>query len=272
MTESAFSLLVAILLLVAFGASGAEDAASPAQALECGLTKRYRRDTRQTIDIVVSRAGRTLRRYEAEVAWKTFDDELRSLIVFTKPADLRQTEVLTIERRDGQDEHFLYLPSLQRVRRISGGHRAERFLGTDLTYEDWEPVRAVELEILAVELSSVRTEPTWRVTTAPTGESAYPRSDYQISRSDCLILEIARFKHGSDKPSKVIRMPAGEVQHIKGERIPALILVEDREAGRTTEVRSRDIELAPDLEREAFEPSRLGRRRSPVEPLDASSP
>nr|MBA2303217.1 outer membrane lipoprotein-sorting protein [Acidobacteriota bacterium] len=36
----------------------------------------------------------------------------------------------------GEDERFLYLPSLGRVRRIAGSETQESFVGSDFTYED----------------------------------------------------------------------------------------------------------------------------------------
>jgi hypothetical protein len=60
----------------------------------------------------------------------------RSLIKFTEPADIRGTGLLVWEQPAGDDERFLYLPSLGRVRRIAGSEAQESFAGSDFTYED----------------------------------------------------------------------------------------------------------------------------------------
>src|SRR5689334_15372243 len=60
----------------------------------------------------------------------------RSLIRFTYPNDIRGTGFLVWEQPDGDDERFLYLPSLGRVRRIAGAETQESFVGSDFTYED----------------------------------------------------------------------------------------------------------------------------------------
>jgi hypothetical protein len=60
----------------------------------------------------------------------------RSLIRFTSPADIRGTGFLIWEHPDKDDERFLFLPSLGRVRRIAGGETQESFVGSDFTYED----------------------------------------------------------------------------------------------------------------------------------------
>jgi hypothetical protein len=60
----------------------------------------------------------------------------RSLVRFTQPADIKGTAFLVWEQPNADDERFLYLPSLGRVRRIAGSEAQESFVGSDLTYED----------------------------------------------------------------------------------------------------------------------------------------
>ena len=62
----------------------------------------------------------------------------RLLIRFTYPNDIRGTGFLVWEHPEPkiEDERFLYLPSLGRVRRIAGAETQESFVGSDFTYED----------------------------------------------------------------------------------------------------------------------------------------
>lgn len=60
----------------------------------------------------------------------------RTLIRFTYPNDIRNTAFLVWEHPDADDERFLFLPALGRVRRIAGEEKQESFVGSDLSYED----------------------------------------------------------------------------------------------------------------------------------------
>jgi hypothetical protein len=60
----------------------------------------------------------------------------RVLVRFTTPADIAGTSLLVWERREGDDERFLYLPALGRVRRVAGAERQESFVGSDFSYEE----------------------------------------------------------------------------------------------------------------------------------------
>ena len=60
----------------------------------------------------------------------------RTLLHFTRPNDIRGTGFLVWEHPAADDERFLYLPSLGRVRRIAGSEAQESFVGSDFTFED----------------------------------------------------------------------------------------------------------------------------------------
>src|SRR6266540_2702921 len=78
----------------------------------------------------------TLRGHDAPGAPKTAPDGDRLLIRFTYPNDIRGTSFLVWKHPKGEDERFLYLPSLGRVRRIAGSEAQESFVGSDFSYED----------------------------------------------------------------------------------------------------------------------------------------
>ena len=60
----------------------------------------------------------------------------RTLVRFSYPNDIKNTGFLVWEHPGADDERFLYLPALGRVRRIAGSEKQESFVGSDLSYED----------------------------------------------------------------------------------------------------------------------------------------
>ncbi len=74
-----------------------------------------------------------------EVVWIADDsDELnrRSLIRFLEPKDVAGTGLLSIEHDELDDERWLYLPALRKVRRVGASEKSENFMGTDFAFED----------------------------------------------------------------------------------------------------------------------------------------
>lgn len=76
-------------------------------------------------------------------ATKKYGDLLKTYIRFTSPADIEGTAFLTWENEGRDDDQFLYLPSLKRVRRIIASQKNSRFVNTDYTYEDLQ-IREVD--------------------------------------------------------------------------------------------------------------------------------
>lgn len=65
------------------------------------------------------------------------DDGDRSLVVFDSPRDVRGTAMLTVSNRTGDDDQWLYLPALKRVRRITAANKSGPFMGSEFAYEDF---------------------------------------------------------------------------------------------------------------------------------------
>ncbi|WOE70243.1 outer membrane lipoprotein-sorting protein [Hydrogenimonas thermophila] len=60
----------------------------------------------------------------------------KSLITFLFPLDLKGTKLLSYEIIGKDDKQWLYLPSLNRVKRISSRNRSGSFMGSEFSYED----------------------------------------------------------------------------------------------------------------------------------------
>ncbi len=60
----------------------------------------------------------------------------KSLFVFDQPRDVQGTALLTHAHINTQDDQWLYLPALKRVKRINASKRSGSFMGSEFSYED----------------------------------------------------------------------------------------------------------------------------------------
>jgi len=60
----------------------------------------------------------------------------KSIILFLSPPDVKGTGLLTYERLDREDDQWLYLPALRRVKRIASKNKSGSFMGSEFAYED----------------------------------------------------------------------------------------------------------------------------------------
>jgi hypothetical protein len=114
-TPSAQAIVSSVLEADSFGMSGATVTARLLLKDKAGTVKE------------LAFAGRSVR-YDPPFA--------KTMIRFKAPADLAGAGFLQIQNRAGDDDRFLFLPELNRSRRISGSLRSSSFMGTDFSFAD----------------------------------------------------------------------------------------------------------------------------------------
>ena len=60
----------------------------------------------------------------------------KSLVIFDRPKDIKGTALLNFTHSTGNDDQWLYLPALKRVKRISSANKSGSFMGSEFAYED----------------------------------------------------------------------------------------------------------------------------------------
>ncbi len=94
------------------------------------------RDSTSTMEMILIDKKGIERKRNLFILRKDYDGSDKLLVKFTYPNDIKGTSFLVWEHRDEDNERFLYLPELGRVRRIASRERDENFAGTDFSYED----------------------------------------------------------------------------------------------------------------------------------------
>lgn len=74
------------------------------------------------------------------------DNTYNFLLEFVAPGDVEGTATLTIQHANKADDQWLYLPVLRTSKRISASKKSDRFMGTEMTYEDLSTYLSEPLE------------------------------------------------------------------------------------------------------------------------------
>ncbi|ETX00551.1 MAG: hypothetical protein ETSY2_38860 [Candidatus Entotheonella gemina] len=93
-------------------------------------------DTGPLTIILVNKRGKERRREMMRYVKTDANKKDKSFLEFLKPADVRGTRFLTHEHVDRDDDRWMYLPALRKIRRITASNNTDNFMGTDLTFED----------------------------------------------------------------------------------------------------------------------------------------
>lgn len=92
-----------------------------------------------TADMLMTLKNRHGQTSERKIRIKTLEvenDGDKSLSIFDTPRDVKGTAFLTFTHKTGDDDQWLYLPALKRVKRISSRNKSGSFMGSEFAYED----------------------------------------------------------------------------------------------------------------------------------------
>jgi outer membrane lipoprotein-sorting protein len=69
---------------------------------------------------------------------KDYGDMEKKIMFFKAPADVRNTSFMnwSYDKEGKDDDQWIYLPALKKVKRISSDSKSDYFMGSDFTYDD----------------------------------------------------------------------------------------------------------------------------------------
>lgn len=89
-----------------------------------------------TMTLMNSRGDERVR--EIKQFSKDYGKEEKSIMFFISPADVRNTSFMnwSYDEEGRDDDQWIYLPALKKVKRISSDSKSDYFMGSDFTYDD----------------------------------------------------------------------------------------------------------------------------------------
>jgi hypothetical protein len=96
----------------------------------------YGAETRELTMTLVNAQGEQSQRKLRFEGFEGADQRDRTILRFNYPADVKGTALLTHEQGAGDDDQWLFLPAVQRVKRIASSNQSGSFVGSEFAYED----------------------------------------------------------------------------------------------------------------------------------------
>ncbi len=156
---------------------------------------------------LVNKRGRKRVR-ELESFSKDYGKDKKMVMIFRTPADVKGTAFLSWSYDDPQkeDDKWLYMPALRKVRRISGASRNEYFMGSDFTYDDMGDRNVEEDTHTLLGEEVIDDHNCWKIESIPVDpEDMYTRKIYWIDKQSHLVLKAEYYdKDGLLKNYRVI--------------------------------------------------------------------
>ncbi len=129
---------------------------------------------------------------ELESFSKDDGKDRKAVMIFRAPADVKGTAFLSWDYDDPakEDDKWLYLPALRKVRRISGASRNEYFMGSDFTYDDMGDRNVDEDTHTLLGEEDIDGHTCWKVESIPVNpEDMYTRKIFWVDQQNHLVLK-----------------------------------------------------------------------------------
>ena len=128
--------MVCFLATAAVLAGPAEDKGL-AIAIEADRRDQGWKDSKVEMQMILRNAkGNESRRQLRLASLEVPEDGDKSLTIFDPPRDIKGTGLLTFSHKQGDDDQWLNLPALKRVKRIASKNKSGPFVGSEFAFED----------------------------------------------------------------------------------------------------------------------------------------
>jgi hypothetical protein len=178
---------------------------------------------------------------------------------FLAPADVKGTGFLTYDYREPgrDDDQWLYLPELKKVKRIASSDKSSSFMGTDFSYADMTKRAIEEWKYKLLKEMEVRGNKCWLIEALPINQEVEDRYGYSKSvvfvRQDNFVL--VRGLHWVKDGNKLKYMDVTKLEEIDGIWTSLQITMKTVKAKQTqhrTILNFHDVKYGQDLDLDMF--------------------
>jgi len=143
---------------------------------------------------------------------KDFGADEYQIMFFKSPADVKNTAFLTYDYDDPSkdDDQWLYLPALKKVKRIPSADKSSSFMGSDFSYFDMTDRDLEDYDFKLLKETKVRGKDAWVIEATPRNkkvikESGYTKSIAIIRKDNYVVVRLINFMRNGKK--KYMDMP-----------------------------------------------------------------
>ncbi len=155
--------------------------------------------------ILISRNGKKRTRNIKSYS-KKFGTDKYQIMFFKSPADVRNTAFLmhnyNVSGKD--DNQWLYLPALKKVKRIPSADKSASFMGSDFSYYDMTDIDLEDYNFKLLKETEVRGKKAWMIEAIPrtskvVNKSGYTKTILLVRQDNYIVVRSIGFMKNSKK-------------------------------------------------------------------------
>ncbi len=216
--------------------------------------------TASMVMILKNRQGEESSRKIRNKTLEVKNDGDKSLSIFDWPRDVKGTALLNFTHKTGNDDQWLYLPALKRVKRISSANKSGSFMGSEFSYEDITSQEVEKYTYKWIRDEEYRDEKCFVFERYPVYKnSGYTRQVVWLDHKDYKILQI-KFYDRKGALLKILNQSDFK-QYLGKYWYPGTMYMENHQTGKSTLVTWKNYKFRNGLRSKDFSKSSLKRAR-----------
>ena len=137
---------------------------------------------------------------------KDFGEDTHQILFFKSPADVKNTAFLTYDYDNASkdDDQWLYLPALKKVKRIPSADKSGSFMGSDFSYFDMTQRDLQDYDFKLLKETSVRGHAAWMIQSTPRTskvkrESGYTKTVAIVRKDNYMVVRAINYMRNGKK-------------------------------------------------------------------------
>jgi outer membrane lipoprotein-sorting protein len=179
------------------------------------------------------------------------------MVRFLSPPDVKGTVTLLVEHSDKEDDIWVFLPALKKVRRLVASNKKDSFVGTDFSYGDVIGYKVSEWEQRLLPEEAVDGKPCYVIESTPKDETVKTNSGYSKRKSwirkDNFVTVQGELWDPSGRPVKTFAASdLKEVDPSHGKWQPMRLEMANTQTGHKTVIRFENFKAGQGIKDEFF--------------------
>ncbi len=173
---------------------------------------------------------------------KEYGEDAKGIIFFLSPADVRNTAYMSYDwdQAAKEDDSWLYLPAMNKVKRIAPGDKSQPFMGSDFSYsdingmdiQDWDYAFVKEsLDLNGVDTWVIKGQPKASAKAKVAQETGYAKILLWVQKDTLLVVKA---KYWVTNGHKIKYFKAEDIKRIDGIWTPLKLTMVTTAKGKVT--------------------------------------
>lgn len=198
------------------------------------------------LDIILTEKDGFIRNREVSYYEKDYGKDRKTFLYVNEPADVRSTAILINsydEAKNSEDDTWLYIPALRKVKRLASRNKQGRFVGSEFIFADMERLHLKDYQYELLNTDMVNERPAFKVDAIASSDRTTEKTGYsrRLIWVDSERFVVLREQFFDPQGVLLKELTTNKVDKISDYWIATNQTLENHQSGRKTQIKISDL-------------------------------